>query len=111
MYALSAYDSEVIKRRSQMTEETAVRMEGRDDSGSEKEKESHKVVVFVNREPHKVKPGSYLVSEFKRLVHVDPAKELEEVVDGQMVKLDDNATITIKGGEQFFAHARRGGSS
>jgi hypothetical protein len=77
----------------------------------EHEKHKHPVIVTVDGKERHVKPGSYVVSEFKRDVHVDAAKELDEVVNGQFVPLDDNATITIKGGEHFVSHVRRGGSS
>jgi len=77
----------------------------------EPEKHKHKVVVTVDKKEHHVEPGVYLVSEFKRTVHVDAAKELDEVVNGEFVPLDDNAKITIKGGEHFVSHVRRGGSS
>jgi hypothetical protein len=58
-----------------------------------------------------VHEGSYVVSEFKKLVSVPPAKELDEVVHGELKPLDDNQTIHIKGGEVFVSHARQGGSS
>jgi hypothetical protein len=78
-----------------------------------REHEDHKqrVTVIVDRKEHKVEPGTYVVSEFKRVVHVDPEKELEEIVHGELKPLDDGASITIKGGEVFVSHVRRGGSS
>jgi hypothetical protein len=71
----------------------------------------HKVIVEVNGKGHEIEVGVYLVSEFKRLVRVEAAKELDEIVGGEFVRLDDNATISIKGCEQFVGHVRRGGSS
>lgn len=71
----------------------------------------HEVAVTVDGVEHKVPKGTYLVSKFKALVGVDPAKVLDEVVRGQLSPLDDNAEITIKGGEKFVSHARTGGSS
>lgn len=71
----------------------------------------HEVTVIVDGREHKVPKGTYLVSQFKALVGVDPAKELDEVVHGQLKPLDDNAEITVKGGEKFVSHVRTGGSS
>jgi hypothetical protein len=71
----------------------------------------HEVAVIVDGVEQKVPKGTYLVSQFKALVGVDPAKELDEVVHGQLKPLDDNAEITIKGGEKFVSHVRTGGSS
>jgi hypothetical protein len=71
----------------------------------------HEVTVIVDGVKKEVPKGTYLVSQFKALVGVDPAKELDEVVHGQLKPLDDNAEITIKGHEQFVSHVRSGGSS
>ena len=69
------------------------------------------VAVIVDGKEQKVPKGTYLVSQFKALVGVVAAKELDEVVHGQLKPLDDNAEITIKGGEKFVSHVRTGGSS
>jgi hypothetical protein len=69
------------------------------------------VAVTVDGKTHHVPEGTYLVSEFKKLVGVDPSKELDEVVHGELKPLDDSHRIHIKGGEVFISHARQGGSS
>ena len=69
------------------------------------------VTVTVDGKSYKVPEGTYVVSEFKKLVGVDPSKELDEVVHGELKPLDDNRHIHIKGGEVFISHARQGGSS
>lgn len=69
------------------------------------------VTVTVDGVEKIVHRGSYVVSDFKSLVGVDPARELDEVVNGQLKPLDDNARITIKGHEKFVSHVRTGGSS
>ena len=71
----------------------------------------HEVTVIVDGVKKEVPKGTYLVSQFKALVGVDPVKELDEVVHGQLKPLDDNSEITIKGHEQFVSHVRSGGSS
>lgn len=72
---------------------------------------SHEVKVTVDGQVHEVRRGEYVVAEFKRLVGVDAARELDEVVHGELKPLDDNAHIHIKGGEVFVSHVRTGGSS
>ena len=69
------------------------------------------VTVTVDSQPHKVREGEYLVSEFKKEVSVDPSRELDEVIHGELKPLEDNQHIHVKGGEVFISHARQGGSS
>lgn len=71
----------------------------------------HDVTVTVDGVKHEVRKGDYIVSQFKKLVGVDAARELDEVVHGEFKPLDDNAHIEIKGGEIFVSHVRTGGSS
>ena len=71
----------------------------------------HLVTVTVDSVPRQVRPGRYVVSVFKRAVGVDASYELEELVNGKLVPLSDNAKITIKGGESFVSHVRGGASS
>jgi hypothetical protein len=71
----------------------------------------HKVEVTVDTKPRHLDPGSYEVSAFKELVKVPADKELDELLNGALTPLADTAAVTIRGGEQFFSHVRRGGSS
>jgi hypothetical protein len=77
----------------------------------EHEDHEHKVHVEVDNKSEEVRPGDYKVSAFKELVGVPASKELEQIIDGVMVPLSDDATICIKGGEIFVSHVHRGGSS
>jgi hypothetical protein len=58
---------------------------------------SHEVTVTVDGVRHEVPRGEYVVSAFKKLVGVDPARELDEVVHGELKPLDDSAHIHIIG--------------
>jgi hypothetical protein len=69
------------------------------------------VEIKINDKPYEVKRGRYTVSELKKIGNVPPADELEELIDGKLVPLDDQATVLIKGCEQFFSHKRDGSSS
>jgi len=71
----------------------------------------HLVTVTVDSLPKQVRPGRYLVSVFKKAVGVDPSYELEELINGRLVPLADDAKIRIKGGESFISHVRGGASS
>jgi len=71
----------------------------------------HEVTVKVDGHAKHVPPGTYVVSEFKVLVGVDPSRALDEVLDGRLKPLRDDQQITIKGGEVFVSHVRHGGSS
>src|SRR5947208_2214501 len=69
------------------------------------------VTVTVDQIQRTVHRGSHLVSELKSEFSIDPALVLDEVIDGQFKDLDDTARVVIKGGEVFFSHQRKGGSS
>jgi len=70
-----------------------------------------RVKVDVDNHPHHVLPGTYLVSDFKVLVGVPAEKDLDQVINGNLTTLSDTDQLTISGGEVFFSHVRRGGSS
>lgn len=75
------------------------------------QKPEKKIEVTVDQKSRKVRPGSYLVSEFKKEVKVDAALALDQVIDGGFRPLEDNETISIRGGEIFVSHVRQGGAS
>ena len=75
------------------------------------QKKGKLVTVTVDTKPHTVRKGRYLVSDFKRLVGVDPTYQLDEVVNGQFVELKDTEKMSIKGGEIFVSHVRGGAAS
>ncbi len=79
--------------------------------GSTEVQSDQKVAVVVDQKKHLVRPGAWVVADFKQAVKVDAAKALDQLVDGLLQPLADDATIIVKGGEQFVSHARQGGSS
>ncbi|MBA3913968.1 MAG: hypothetical protein H0X25_08985 [Acidobacteriales bacterium] len=81
---------------------------------TQSEQQTHKkekIDVTVDGKPRTVEAGSYIVSDFKELVHVEASRVLEELIDKKFTPLDDTATVVIEGGEIFTSHVRRGGSS
>jgi hypothetical protein len=74
-------------------------------------KKPEMVTVTVDGVEKRVLEGTYVVSNFKKLVGVDASRELDEVVHGEFKPLDDNASITIEEHEKFVSHVRTGSSS
>ena len=69
------------------------------------------VTILINGNPKVIKRGRYSVSEIKTLGGIPSTHELEELIEGKLTPLDDNASVLIKGNEQFFSHVRDGASS
>lgn len=89
--------------------ETQVRRTGEQVAGEAPKPEL--ITVTVDGLEKRVPRGTYIVSEFKRLVGVDASRELDEVVHGEFVPLNDNASIAIEHHEKFVSHVRTGSSS
>lgn len=76
-----------------------------------KEGHGHQVPVTIDSRTVEIQSREYLISQLKAALGVDPSRELEQVVDGKLVPLDDNAKVHISGSESFVSHVRGGGSS
>jgi hypothetical protein len=81
------------------------------ESGREARPDKHLVVVMVDNQKKRVEAGPYRVFVFKHAVGVAPEKELDQIVNGVIKPLDDNATINIAGHEVFISHERTGAAS
>jgi hypothetical protein len=51
------------------------------------------------------------VAQLKKIGNVKASDEMDELKGHNLTPLDDEATVVIKGGEQFIAHVRDGSSS
>lgn len=69
------------------------------------------VTITINNEEYSIHRGRQSVSEIKGIGGIPQADVLEQLIDGQLVELDDNGAVTIKGGEQFISHPRDSASS
>ncbi len=78
---------------------------------SKKHGEEKLVSIYVDNIEKKISRGKHSVAEIKKIGGVPASYELEEVIDGKLTPLDDNAVVLIKGGEKFFGHVRDGSSS
>lgn len=88
-----------------------VNEETKTNGGQEHPQTGPDVTVTVDTLPKTVHRGSWVVSDFKKEVGVDPNRALDEVIAGEFKPLQDDQRITIKGGEVFVSHTRQGGSS
>jgi len=78
---------------------------------SKKYEHDRLVNISINDNEHKISRGKHTVVEIKKLGDVPINHELEELIKGKLTPLGDEATILIKGCEQFFSHVRDGSSS
>lgn len=69
------------------------------------------VSITINGTEVSIHRGHQTVAAIKAAGHVPPADVLEQVIDGRLVALDDNAAVTLKGGEIFISHVRDCGAS
>ena len=78
---------------------------------TKKHGEEKLVTIHVNNIERKISRGKHLVSEIKKVGEVPLSHELEEVIAGKLIPLDDDSAILIKGFEVFYSHVRDGSSS
>ncbi len=69
------------------------------------------VTVYLDGIANEIHRGSHTGAQLKHLLGVDPTYELDQDINGKLTPITDTDRVTIKGGEQFFAHVRSGGSS
>jgi hypothetical protein len=76
-------------------------------------KASHveKVTITVDHQERQIEPGDRTVAEIKKVGRVTEGYELDQVIEGRMHPLKDDAVICIKGGEEFLSHVKDGRSS
>src|SRR5438067_1921005 len=66
-----------------------------------------KVEITVDGKKREIRPGTYELSEFKKLIHVDASRDLDQIVNNEPVPVQ--GTVTITGGEIFLSHVPQGG--
>jgi len=69
------------------------------------------VIIRINNVEHKIKPGTYTISQLKKIGNVKASDEVDALEGHKLTPLDDAAIVVIKGGEQFISHVRDGSSS
>jgi len=99
----------VIERGEYMTNDASVQTVN--DHEEDKSRHRSEVTITLNNKPYEVHRGRQTVVYLKELGEVPQNYELDEVKDGQLVRLDDDAIISIKGGEVFKSNLKVGHSS
>jgi hypothetical protein len=69
------------------------------------------VVIKVGGTDREIHRGRRSVAEIKQVGGVPVEYDLDQVIDGQLTPLKDDASVTIKGGEVFLGHPKDGSSS
>lgn len=72
---------------------------------------NRKVIVTVDGVEHKIERGTYIVKELKRVLGVEPHRELLEIKGKKMKPLADDEKTNVEGGEIFVTHVCTGASS
>jgi hypothetical protein len=72
---------------------------------------SNEVTISLDGVPRQIQWGNYVVAELKRLLQIDPCRDLDELICGELHPLEDSRMTHIKGGEAFVSHVRCGASS
>lgn len=78
---------------------------------SQRPEEPRLVEIFINDKPYKIVRGKHTVAEIKKLGGIPLAHDLEEIIDGKLTPLADDASVLIKGCEKFHSHPKDGSSS
>jgi hypothetical protein len=69
------------------------------------------VIIEVDNKSVHIHRGHRTVEEIKEAGNVPLAYDLNQVVDGKLIPLPDNGSMTIKGGEKFISHPKDSQSS
>ncbi len=87
-------------------------LEGQADHGNKPQPETGPIVeIKVNGKAYPIHRGRQTVAAIKSAGKVPLADDLEQVVDGRLVPLPDDGSVTIKGHEVFVSHPKDSGSS
>ena len=77
----------------------------------EKPQTGKMVEIKVNNIVVEIHRGRQTVATIKQKGGVPLADDLNQMIDGQLVQLPDDGSVTIKGGEEFFSQPKTGGDS
>lgn len=69
------------------------------------------VTIVVNDKKIRITTGPHTVAEIKARAEVPAAYEIDQRLGDNLVTLDPNGTVHIKGGEVFVAYPGTGSSS
>lgn len=79
--------------------------------GHSEEHRQDRVTITIDGQPKPIHRGRRTVAEIKQLGGIPQADVLEQIINGQLVQLDNNGAVVIKGDEVFVSHPRDSASS
>lgn len=69
------------------------------------------VKIKVDRKVYEIHRGLTTVVAIKTVAGVPLAYDLDQVIHGDLILLADNASVEIRGSEEFLSHQKTGSSS
>eukprot|EP00746_Dinoflagellata_sp_MGD_P031752 gnl/MRDRNA2_/MRDRNA2_175549_c0_seq1.p1 gnl/MRDRNA2_/MRDRNA2_175549_c0~~gnl/MRDRNA2_/MRDRNA2_175549_c0_seq1.p1 ORF type:complete len:233 (+),score=8.74 gnl/MRDRNA2_/MRDRNA2_175549_c0_seq1:264-962(+) len=69
------------------------------------------VKIKIGDKEYAVRPGKYSGAQIKEIGDVPKDYELEQIIQGKLVPIEDTQIVKIKGGEKFIGHPKDGQSS
>ena len=69
------------------------------------------VIIEVDNKPVHIHRGRNTVAEIKEAGSVPLAYDLDQIVNGKLIPLSDDGSVTIKGDEKFISHPKDSQSS
>jgi hypothetical protein len=81
------------------------------ESGKSEDNRNDVVVISIGGKDYKIHRGNQKVAEIKELGGINPNHILVQIVNGQLIDLPNDGSVTIKGGEVFKSHPPVGDNS
>lgn len=66
------------------------------------------VTTTVDTKPYDIHRGHQTIAAIKAVAGVPAAYQLDELIDGTLTPLNDDGSVTIKGGEEFTSYPKGG---
>ncbi len=73
--------------------------------------EPHFVHIHINHHKFEIPQGPLAIKSMKDWAEISAADEVEQVVNGELKPLADDAVVQIRGEERFISHPRDCGAS
>ena len=94
-----------------MSTEATVQPEGKQGGQKPHPESGPNLTITVNGQPVTIHRGHQTVAAIKTAGGVPLADDLSQVIDGNLVLLDDNGGVTLKGNEVFVSSPKSGAAS
>jgi hypothetical protein len=81
------------------------------EGGNSDDNRKDMVEITIGDKTYEIHRGNQKVSEIKELGKINPNHILVQIIDGKLVDLPNDGSVTIKGGEVFKSHPPVGDNS